>query len=181
MLGFQEDPDERSLAILHAALTDSLEETELSKDDPEAYQERFTRSYPKSAKCFTPSLGETTLMDLLRASQDSALYQLTDYHWLLLYEVFWSFTQVFNDEPECVIGGLELVTKYGVREIDFYEFIDQYFWDTDFLAHPNDVIMMGEAGRKMMDFNKEAYGVIQRWTPHPEELVLTKLDPEENS
>jgi len=37
MLRFQKAPDEISLVILHAALTDALEETELSKDDPEGF------------------------------------------------------------------------------------------------------------------------------------------------
>ena len=176
MLRFSNELDECALAILHAALTDALEETELSKDDPDGCLEDFTARYPQSAKCFTAALAETTLKDLLRTSQDSALYQLTDYHWLLLYEVLKNFTEVFNDEPE-LVAGEELVARYGVKNIDISEFIDLYFWDMDFLADPNDVIMIGEAERKSMGFSPEAYGVIQRWAPHSEELALTKVEP----
>ena len=157
-----------------------MEETELSKDGPESSLEDFTARYPESAKCFTPVLAEKTLKNLFIASQDSALYQLTDYHWLLLYEVLKNFTEVFNDEPE-LVAGEELVNTYGVKNIEFSEFIDLYFWDTDFLADPNDVNMIGEAERKTMGFNQEAYGVIQRWAPHHEELALTKVDSEEAS
>jgi hypothetical protein len=180
MLRFLDEPDEHSLAILHAALTDALEEMDISKDDPEDSLEDFTARYPESAKCFTPALTETTLKDLLRASQESALYQLTDYHWLLLYEVLKNFTEVFNDEPEGVVGGKELVTKYGRKKVDFHDFIDCYFWDTDFLADPDGMINMGHESRQSMGLNQEAYAVIQRWAPHPEELALTKVDSEEN-
>ncbi len=180
MLRFADTPDERALAILHAALTDALEELGGFNDDPEGYHEFFTTSYPESAKCFTPALAEKTLKDLLRASQESALYQLTDYHWLLLYELLLIFTNVFNDDPEGVVGGKELVTKYGVKNIDFHDFLDCYFWDTDFLADPDGMINMGHESRQSMGLNQEAYAVIQRWAPHPEELALTKVDSEEN-
>jgi hypothetical protein len=39
---------------------------------------------------------------------------------------------------------------------------------------------MGHESRQSMGLNQEAYAVIQRWTPHPEELALTKVDSEEN-
>jgi len=177
MLRFSGDPDEVSLAILHAALTDALEEMEISKEDPKGDPGDFTARYPESAKCFTAALAEKTLKNLFCASQDSALYQLTDYHWLLLYEVLKNFTEVFNDEPEGVVGGKELVTKYGRKTVDFHDFIDCYFWDTDFLADPDGMINMGHESRQSMGFNQEAYAVIQRWAPHPEELALTKVLP----
>jgi hypothetical protein len=176
MLRFQLEPGERDLAIFHAALDDALNWLDFHHD----YPEDFPISYPESAKCFTPALAEHTLKNVLRASHDSAFYQLTDYHWLLLYEVLWKFSEIFNDEPECVTGGKDLAIQYGIQEIDFSDFIGLYFWDIDFITNPDDLINMGEVGRKTMDFNREAYGVIQRWPPHPEELELTKLDSGEN-
>jgi hypothetical protein len=101
MLRFSGQPDERSLAILHEALTYALDWFDDHQDSPED----FTVDYPESARCFTPALAEKTLKDLLRASQDSVLYQLTNYHWLLLYEVLKNFTEVFNDDPEGVGWG----------------------------------------------------------------------------
>jgi len=179
MLRFSNELDECALAILHAALTDALEEMEISKEDPKGDPGDFAARYPESAKCFTAALAEKTLKDLLRASHESALYQLTDYHWLLLYEVLKNFTEVFNDEPE-LVAGEELVATYGMKNIDFSEFIDLYFWDTDFLMEPAGVVAIGQESRQSMGFNQEAYGVIQRWAPHPEELALTKVDSEEN-
>ncbi len=85
------------------------------------------------------------------------------------------FADIFNDEPESVSGGSELVTTYGIQEIDFHEFLDLYFWDTDFLIDSEDMIKMGHESRESLGLNKEAYGVIQRWAPHPEELKLKKV------
>jgi len=106
---------------------------------------------------------------------------MRDYHWLLLYEVLKNFTEVFNDEPEGVVGGKELVTKYGRKKVDFHDFIDYYFWDTDFLADPDGMINMGHESRQSMGLNQEAYAVIQRWAPHPEELELKKIRSAANS
>ena len=177
MLRFQEAPDEISLAILHAALADASDWIDDNQDDPED----FARVYPESAKCFTPQLAKKTIERLLRASHGRTLYQLTDYHWLLLYEVLSKFAELFNDEPEIVVGGSELVTKYGIQEVDFAEFLDLYFWDTDFLTDSEDLIKMGHASRESLGLNKEAYGVIQRWPPHSEELELKKVSSAENS
>jgi len=174
MLRFMQPLEERDLAIFHAALVDALEWLDFNRDYPEG----FPVSYPESAKCFTPALAEQTLKNVLQCSHDSALYQLTDYHWLLLYEVLWKFSEIFNDEPE-LVAGEELVATYGMKNVDFSEFIDLYFWDIDFMTKPDDLINMGEVGREVMDFNKEAYGVIQRWPPHPEELELKKVSPME--
>jgi len=83
--------------------------------------------------------------------------------------------------PKLSLGGGELVTKYGIQEVDFAEFLDLYFWDTDFLTDSEDLIKMGHESRQSIGLNKEAYGVIQRWPPHPEELELKKVRPAENS
>ncbi len=177
MLRFQEPPDEISLAILHAAFADASDWIDDNQDDPED----FARVYPESAKCFSPKLAKKTIKRLLRASHGRTLYQLTDYHWLLLYEVLSKFAELFNDEPESVSGGSELVTRYGIQEVDFAEFLDLYFWDTDFLTDSEDLIQMGHESRESLGLNKEAYGVIQRWAPHPEELELKKVRTAANS
>ena len=167
MLRFMQPLEERDLAIFHAALVDALEWLDFVRDDPEDFPVR----YPESAKCFTPALAVQTLKKLLQASHDTALYQLTDYHWLLLYEVLLEFSEIFNDEPELVVEE-EWIAQYDIQKIDFHEFIDLYFWDIDFMTKPDDVVDMGEEGRKQMGFNREAYGVIQRLAPHPDELEL---------
>ncbi len=173
MLRFQYPPDSIFLDILHGAIEEVLWWLELTEYD----QEKFSNSYCQSAKCFHPKLAQKTLKQLLRASKAKSLYQLTDYHWLLLYEALWSFCEVFNDEPKEIAP--TLAKQYGIHEIDFHELIDVYFWDTDFLISPDDLIAIGEDGRKQMGFGKEAFGVVQRMVPHPEEIKMVRLSTRE--
>ena len=173
MLRFQYPPDSIFLDILHGAIEEVLWWLELTEYD----QEKFSNSYCQSAKCFHPKLAQKTLKQLLRASKAKSLYQLTDYHWLLLYEVLWRFCELFNDEPKEMAP--TLAKQYGINEIDFHELIDLYFWDTDFLASPDDLINIGEDGRKQMGFGGEAFGVVQRMVPHPEEIKIVRLSTRE--
>ncbi len=80
MLRFAQRPDPIFLAILHAALED-LQET---LADLEA--EDWPAQYSTAARCFSRELARTTLAQLLPASRAKQLYQLTDYHWLLLHD-----------------------------------------------------------------------------------------------
>ena len=173
MLRFQCPPDSIFLDILHRAIEEVLWWLELTEYD----QEAFSNSYCQSAKCFHPKLAQKTLKQLLRASKAKSLYQLTDYHWLLLYEALWRFCELFNDEPKEIAPAL--AKQYGINEIDFHEIIDRYFWDTDFLTSPDDLINIGEDGRKQMGFGEEAFGVVQRMAPHLEELKVVPLSKRE--
>ncbi len=173
MLRFQCPPDSIFLDILHRAIEEVLLWLELTEYD----QEAFSNSYCQSAKCFHPKLAQKTLKQLLRASKAKSLYRLTDYHWLLLYEALWRFCELFNDEPKEIAPAL--AKQYGINEIDFHEIIDWYFWDTDFLTSPDDLINIGEDGRKQMGFGEEAFVVVQRMVPHPEELKVVPLSKRE--
>ena len=173
MLRFQYPPNSISLDILHRAIEAALGWLERTEYD----QEAFSHSYCQSAQCFHPKLAQKTLKQLLRASKAKSLYQLTDYHWLLLYEVLWRFCELFNDDPQEIAP--TLAKQHGINEIDFHEIIDWYFWDTDFLASPDDLINIGEDGRKQMDFGEEAFGVVQRWVPHPQEIKMVRLGKRE--
>ena len=173
MLRFQYPPDSIFLDILHRAIEEVLWWLELTEYD----QKAFSNSYCQSAKCFHPKLAQKTLKQLLRASKAKSLYQLTDYHWLLLYEALWRFCELFNDEPKQIAP--TLAKQYGINEIAFHELIDWYFWDTDFFTSPDSLINIGENGRKQMGFGEEAFGVVQRWVPHPEEIRIMRVSTQD--
>ncbi len=173
MLSFQSPPDSIFLDRLHRAIEEALWWLELTEYD----QEAFSNSYCQSAKCFHPKLAQKTLKHLLRASKAKSLYQLTDYHWLLLDEALWRFCEVFNDAPKEMAP--TLAQQYGMNEIDFHELIDGYFWDKDFLTPPDSLINSGEDGRKQMGFGEEAFGGVQRMVPHPEEIKIVRVSTQE--
>ncbi len=80
MLRFQSPPDAVFLAILHYAIEATLDN--LADESTEGWKAR----YSNAAKVFAMPLARDTLKALLEASKAPGLYQITDYHWLLLYD-----------------------------------------------------------------------------------------------
>jgi hypothetical protein len=137
----------------------------------------------------------TVIKDLGEKLELPELYQLTDYHWLLLYEVLAQGLIPLNDwrVPEAnrelvplagADDGYLKVRRRGRRtppvQIDFDGFIDQFFGDTDFLL--STVVYEGldpEVKRKL-GANPELFGVIQGMAPHPDELRLEVWTAEED-
>jgi hypothetical protein len=77
-------------------------------------------------------------------------------------------------------GAEELWATFGgvrVREIDFHGLLDAYFPDMDFLIDPTVLDGLTEAGREMMGFKEQIFGVVNRLPPHPEELELLECEP----
>jgi hypothetical protein len=92
MLRFAQPPDPIFLAILHDALEDLQETlTELEAED-------WPAQYSTAARCFSPDLAEVTLTQLLAASRSPELYQLTDYHWLLLNDCLRVYCAIHNGD-----------------------------------------------------------------------------------
>jgi hypothetical protein len=167
MLRFAQQPDAVFLAILHDALEDLQETlTDLEAED-------WSAQYPLAARCFSPDLARTTLAQLLTASQTPELYQLTDYHWLLLYDGFRVYCAIHNDyAPEAPTQTLP-VGSYQIGPIDFDAVVDQYFWDTDFLLEGPIIAGLGPDGRQSMGVADEVFGIAQGLPPHSDELKLT--------
>ena len=127
MLRFAQPPDPIFLAILHAALEDLQETlTDLEAED-------WPAQYPTVARCFSPDLARTTLAQLLTASRAPELYQLTEYHSLLLYDGLRVYCTIHNDYAQEAPTQTLPVGPYQIGPIDFDAVVDQYFWDTDFL------------------------------------------------
>ncbi len=49
-----------------------------------------------------------------------------------------------------------------------------YFWDTDFLTDPGMFADLTPEAKPQLGFNREAFGVSQGLTPHPDELILKR-------
>lgn len=128
MLHFETKPDKVFTAILHKALERARAEISEVLDD----RDEFEVLYPNLGRCFDPGTALSTIEQLLRASRSPKLYQLTDYHWLILHEALRVFTDAHNDfaqedpEYDTKIGA------YRLGEIDFDGLIDLYFSDLDF-------------------------------------------------
>jgi hypothetical protein len=175
MLRFQSPPDAVFAAILHDALKivqEEFEEEYLNDEDKKDY---WKNQYSNAARVFSAPTARTVVAQLIEASSQPDLYQLTDYHWLLLYDVLQVYTDIHNDFLRDE-GGLFPVGPYLVGEIDFSFIVDVYFWDTDFLMNGKIVADLGIEGREFLQMNKETFGLTQGLAPHPDELQLVRWD-----
>jgi hypothetical protein len=170
MLRFATKPDAVFTAILHDSLED-MRDT-LAELDAEA-GDFWTAQYPNAALCFTAGTAVTVLDQLLAASRDAQLYQLTDYHWLLLYDCLRVYSAVHNDNVEEGPSGALPVGSYQIGPIDFDALVDRYFWDTDFLLDRSTLAGLGPEGRESLGISDEVFGIAQGLPPHPEELKIT--------
>ncbi len=110
MLRFQSPPDTVFLAILHYAIEATLDELE----DEYTEEDYWKTQYSKAAKVFTMPLARDTLKALLEASKAPGLYQVTDYHWLLLYDALRVQIDILNDMASEQPTGLWRVGPYWI-------------------------------------------------------------------
>jgi hypothetical protein len=114
----------------------------------------------------------------VQANEAPGLYQLTDYHWLLLYESLRGFSGLHNDLARDAGAPVE-VGPYLLGEIDFGALLDLYFWDLGFLLEGELVAAMTPEQRKQMGMNPELFGLSQGLVPHPKELKIELVEDEE--
>jgi hypothetical protein len=152
--------------------------------------ETWAALYPLSSTCFIPDQAYKTLLDLLEKLDAPEQYVPTDYHWLLMYESLQAQITVFNDEPvPSVVKRLRTLandqdtsylrlpsrsTRTGGVAIDVGQFIDMYFWDTDFLMDAQMFSDLTPEAKQQLGFNEEVFGVTQGFALHPDELVLKR-------
>jgi hypothetical protein len=152
--------------------------------------EAWAAAYPLSSACFTRELARKVLLNLLDKLDAPELYVPMDYHWLLMYECLKEQMALFNDAPvPSVVKRLRPLTSdqdaaylhlpkraRGTARvsIDFDEFIDVYFWDTDFLMEAEIFSGLTPEAKRQLGFSGEVFGVTHGFIPHPDELVLER-------
>jgi hypothetical protein len=173
MIRFAEKPDEIFLTILQEAIDEESGYIENSVEDAQF----FECSYPWSSRHFTPTVAIQTLQQLRTASEAKELYDLTDYHWELLYEVLRGYTELFNDQE----ATSELPEKYGIKEINFSAMIENFFWDTDFMQDADSLVGLTREQKDALGLSKEISGMAQGLllSPNPEELVIRRVQEDE--
>jgi hypothetical protein len=181
MLRFQEPLTPAAKYLLVYSLVGAEDElADFEVDDWEA-------QFPRSAACFSRELARTTMADLRGKLELPELYQPTDYHWLLIYEGLRLYFAILNDYQIAEVNQqlLALASKGDSYlqfrrkrrpslhvTIDFDRFIDQFFWDTDFLESAAVYEQLDPRAKQSLGANPKTFGVIQGLAPHPDELRL---------
>ena len=188
MLRFQTPLTAAAREILVCCLAVAADEIVDVYEDHEAW----ATAYPLSSACFTRELARSVLLDVLEKLNSPDWYVPTDYHWLLMYECLKEQIALFNDAPvPSVVKRLQLRTSdqdaaylhlpkraRGTARvsIDFDEFIDVYFWDTDFLMDVGVLDHLIPEAKQQLGFSGEVFGATHGLAPHPDELVLKRWE-----
>jgi hypothetical protein len=154
--------------------------------------EAWAAAYPLSSACFTRELARRVLLELLEKLDAPEWYVPTDYHWLLMYECLKEHMALFNDAPvpsvakrlRTLASDQDAVYLHLPKQsrgtagvwIDFDEFIEVYFWDTDFLTDAGVFGHLTPAAKQQLGFNGEVFGVTHGLAPHPDELILKRWE-----
>ena len=114
-----------------------------------------------------------TLAQLRTASRAPELYQLTDSHWLLLYDGLRVYCTIHNDYAGEAPTQTLPVGPYQIGPIEFDAVVDRYFWDTDVLLEGPILAGLGPDGRQSTGVADEVFGIAQGLPPHADEPKLT--------
>ncbi len=165
MIRFARKPDSVFSELMDCAITEIVDNY-LNFDNPRDQEDWLCASMPRGARFFTASQAREQLLAIQKVFHDERLYQLTKYHWLLLYECLDTFAQGFNEQP---VGWL--AKKYGIQYIDFRNLIQLFFWDTSFLE--DHLARMSRQETRTMLIWPESIGLTAGFQTHPDELAFT--------
>ncbi len=111
---------------------------------------------------------------LLNAHKSKKLFRLTDYHFLILYNII-SQAVSFHNDP---IGKKEeaLFSYLKIKIIDMDILTSSYFWDTDFFIPPDNFNKIPAEEKERLGFSEETFDVIHCLKPHPDEIKLSIVE-----
>ncbi len=131
MIYFRTKPDAAFEAILQEALLSEMTEVKMLADGGAI--ESWEGLYPHTSAACSPYTAIRMMGQLLAATRDASVYQLTDIHWLLLYECLQNFCAIHNELVEDDGQALRTIGAFRISQVDEEGIITIYFWDTDFL------------------------------------------------
>jgi len=149
----------------------------------EGIKEQLDTLLPNAGRVFNFHTALDTVRAMDAYLRKPELYQLNDYHYLLLYDALLNLCDLHNEaikdcETEEDRIQLSQIGDYLIRELLFDEMVDIYFFDTDFLLNPDDAFNLGMQGRNGLNVSEETFHISQGFAPHPEELELKEYEGE---
>ena len=109
---------------------------------------------------------------LRRASRDERRrYELTDYHWLVLYACLQLYCDLQNDGAT---GAEDQVGRYEIEQIDFDALVERFFFDTDFLLGAA-LLSAEETAPGQLRVTRQAWRIAAGLRPAAKDLRLTAV------
>jgi len=166
MLKFSRKPDKIFTEILESSFKFVVDViSDCSDDNLEAL-------LPYAARNFSKETSIGLLRKLIKYNRASGLWELNDYHYVLIYDALKMFCEAMNEVAED--GGKPILTlnRYKIWEIDFEALTAVYFPDTDFLMSPDTIADLPADAKEKLGMKKETFGVVMGMRVHPEELKI---------
>jgi hypothetical protein len=169
MLHWQTEPDQLLMKIVDEAIADALDFSHALKS---TFPPDWAECFPSAARFFSIDSWMSEAQKLKAANRSPQVFQITDYHWLLLEEVLRRYCELYND------GTIDRIVHEGtrIREIDFEGILELFFWDLDFAIPFEELAALGLSGREQMGTSDEALAIAAGLAPHADELVLEEVE-----
>ena len=165
MLTFSEKPDDYFQATLDLVLVMKIDELRRDGD-----------AMGELSRWFDAEQLSGLTIKLLKAHRASELFQINDWHYLVIYYLLKEFCDchnegIFDEENYDYWAVTETRWSFGDK-IDFDELLD-YFWDTDFLMNKDEFNDGTMEQRSTGAYSDELFGIVNELKPSKEELELT--------
>lgn len=182
MLRFRIPPDSVFQAILRKSIDAGIDVAsdllQVFNHDDAGTRREFMSLFPEIGRVFPPSVAKDALENLRRCLDRPEVYNCTDYHALLLYDVLNFYTAIHNGLVIKAGNKKErkeasFVDPFYIEKIQVDEIVDLYFFDQNFLLGSETLQDLPDPVRKTL--RPELFGLCAGLRPHPEELEL-KID-----
>ena len=176
MLRFESNPDIIFTKILKEAFALMIDE--LTNDDYDYSEEELIGGgklqyfMPDAKRNFTVETVIPVLHELAKYNSMAGLWELNDYHYLIIYDTLKYFCEIENDFAKEQNRQILSVKNYRIYELDFEELVEHYFWDTDFLLEEKHILDLTSDQKQQLDISDVLFGVVTGLMPHPKELRI---------
>jgi len=165
MLTFSEKPDDYFQATLDLVLVMKIDELRRDGD-----------AMGELSRWFDAEQLSGLARNILKAHRASEVFQINDWHYLVIYYLLKEFCEVHNEQLidlDAYDYYMETETRWSRDDkIDFDELLD-YFWDTDFLMNKDEFNDGTMEQRSTGAYSDELFGIVNELKPSKEELALT--------
>lgn len=172
MLYFQTRPDRVFLAILQEALQYARGELDVAPThEDDATDEYYRVLYPGLPRFFARGELVEVLDRLLQAQRQPAVYEISDFHWLVLHECLEVFCDLHNDAALDRDGQ---VGPYAIDTIDLEVIVERFFWDIDF-QWGSVLLEVEERAPGRVQASRQAWKIAAGLRPDPEDLRMAVI------
>ena len=174
MIEFDLKQDAIFKELLEGALDYAIDTIrDLEDDDGD---DDFKCLWPIAAKCFNKDNALKALMEIRRYQKRKEIYSVSNYHYMLIYDVLEKDCIWLNDHAKEDKKPIVKVGKCEILKIEFGALSDMYFKDTDFLTDERIMMSLKKDHKKQLGYAPETFGIAIGMAPNREDLKIKLIN-----